>query len=184
MEIRISTPQVLKILYILSWVIFVGICIDAGAIIFNAVYWLIAKPAAATYLWEKANMLSLYNYDRGYFFVITLIMSIVGVLKALLFYRIIKILHDKKMDMSQPFTKEMQRFIFTVCWLAFGIGLFSTMGENYSGWLTTRGVSMPPLQDLRLAGGDVWLFMGVTLFVIAHIFKRGIEIQAENDLTI
>jgi hypothetical protein len=30
----------------------------------------------------------------------------------------------------------------------------------------------------------VWLFMSVTLFVIAQIFKRGIEIQTENELTV
>jgi hypothetical protein len=35
-----------------------------------------------------------------------------------------------------------------------------------------------------MAGADVWLFMGVTLFVIAQIFRRGIEIQTENELTV
>jgi hypothetical protein len=64
------------------------------------------------------------------------------------------------------------------------IGLFSGMAGKYSEWLVKQGVEMPALQYLRLAGADVWLFMGVTLFVIAHIFKRGIEIQTENDLTI
>jgi len=43
---------------------------------------------------------------------------------------------------------------------------------------------MPDVQYLRLGGADVWLFMGVTLFVIAQIFKRGIEIQTENELTV
>jgi hypothetical protein len=43
---------------------------------------------------------------------------------------------------------------------------------------------MPDIEHLRLGGADVWLFMGVTLFVIGHIFKRGIEIQSENELTV
>jgi hypothetical protein len=43
---------------------------------------------------------------------------------------------------------------------------------------------MPDVQDLRLGGADVWLFMSVTLFVIGQIFKRGVEMQAENELTI
>jgi hypothetical protein len=43
---------------------------------------------------------------------------------------------------------------------------------------------MPDAESLHFGGADVWLFMGVTLFVIAQIFKRGIEIQAENDLTV
>ena len=47
-----------------------------------------------------------------------------------------------------------------------------------------QGVEMPDVQHLRIGGSDVWLFMGVILFVIAQIFKRGIEIQTENELTI
>jgi len=43
---------------------------------------------------------------------------------------------------------------------------------------------MPDTQHLHLGGADVWLFMGVILFVIAQIFKRGIEIQRENELTV
>jgi len=45
-------------------------------------------------------------------------------------------------------------------------------------------VKMPEIQYLRLGGADVWLFMGVILFVLAQIFKRGIEIQTENELTV
>jgi len=46
------------------------------------------------------------------------------------------------------------------------------------------GVKMPGIEHLRLAGADVWLFMGVILLVIAQIFRKGIEIQDENDLTV
>jgi hypothetical protein len=47
-----------------------------------------------------------------------------------------------------------------------------------------QGVQIPDIQALRLAGADVWLYMGITLLVIAQIFKRGIEIQTENELTL
>ena len=86
--------------------------------------------------------------------------------------------------MAQPFNKEFGRFIFYVSYLALGIGLFSNWGVNYTDWFVGQGVKMPDIQHLRLGGADVWLFMSVTLFVIAHIFKRGIEIQSENELTI
>ena len=129
-------------------------------------------------------MSSLYAYSPGYFFVETLLMIIVAVMKAVIFYLIIKILHDKKLDIAQPFNKEVGRFIFNVSYLALGIGLFSWWGDKYSQWFVKQGVVMPNIQDLRLGGADVWIFMGVTLYVIAQIFKRGIEIQTENDLTI
>ncbi len=179
MELKISTTQMLKILYVLSWIIFIGVCIEAGSYIFNAFFTLLINPDNASYF----NLSDLYKYDAGYFFVVLLIMSIVAVMKALMFYLIVKILHDKKLNMSQPFNKEMGSFIFNLSYLALGIGLFSYWGANYTRWMVKQGVKMPDIQHLRLGGADVWLFMGVTLLVIAHIFKRGIEIQSENELT-
>jgi len=184
MEIRISTAQMLKLLYILSWIIFIGVCIEAGGFIFNAFFTLVINPIDAKHFWEQADLSSLYNYDHGQFLTETVLMSIVAVLRAILFYMIVKILHDKKLDMAQPFNAEMGRFILNISYVTLLIGLFSYWGVNFAEWLTKQGVKMPDVQTLRLGGADVWLFMSVTLFVIAQIFKRGIELQTENDLTI
>jgi hypothetical protein len=160
------------------------VCIEAGGFIFNAFYTLVINPVGANKFWEGTDLSSLYKYDHGYFFVETLLMSIVAVMRACIFYLIIKILHDKKLNMSQPFNREAGRFIFKVSYLSLGIGLFSLWGAKYAEWFIKQGVKMPDIQYLRLGGADVWLFMGVTLFVIAQIFKRGIEIQSENELTV
>ncbi len=101
-------------------------------------------------------------------------------MKAIIFYLIVKILMTNKLDMAQPFNKEMGRFIFYVSYLALATGMFSYWGVKYARWLAQQGVQMPDIEHLRLGGADVWLFMGVTLFVIGHIFKRGIEIQSEK----
>ena len=37
---------------------------------------------------------------------------------------------------------------------------------------------------LGIGGGDVWLFMAVVLMVIGQVFKKGIELQTESDLTV
>ena len=86
--------------------------------------------------------------------------------------------------MFQPFNTILVRFISSVAYFALGIGLFSWWAVKYVVWLETKGVLIPDIHYLRLGGADVWLFMGVTLLVIAQIFKRGIEIQTENELTV
>jgi hypothetical protein len=58
------------------------------------------------------------------------------------------------------------------------------MGAKYVKWLSGQGITIPDTQSLHLGSGDVWLFMAVTLLVIGQIFRRGIEIQSENELTI
>jgi len=180
---KISTQLMLKILYVISWIIFIGVCIEAGSFIVNAFFALV-NPMVVKYLWHEVDLSNLFKYDHGYFFVVTLIIGIVSVMKAWLFYLIIKILHEKKLNMAQPFSKEAGRFIFRISYVALLIGLFSWRGVEYAEWLVKQGVKMPDIQYLRLGGADVWLFMSVTLFVIAHIFKRGIEIQTENELTV
>ena len=179
-----TTKQVLKILTVFSWIIFVGVCIEAGGSIFSAFYTLVINSINAKTYWVGNDLSGLYIFGRGHFFAETFLISIASVMKVCMFYLIIKILDDKKLNMSQPFNREVRLFIIKVSCLAFGIGLFTWAGAEYTDWLVSHGVKMPDTQHLRLGGADVWLFMGVTLFVIAQIFKRGIEIQSENELTV
>ena len=185
MEIKITTNQILKALQIFSWIIFIGLCIEAGGIAVNTVITLFINPLGVENFWEGADYLSsLYKFDHGHFFVIALTMIIVAVLKAIMFYLIVELFTDKKLNLSQPFSMELRRFILKLSYLALGIGLFSHFGFKYSSWLTKQGLTVANLQSLNIAGADVWLFMAVILFVIVQIVKRGIEIQNENDLTI
>src|ERR1700743_3631100 len=179
---EISTKQILKILYVLSWIIFVGVCIEAGGFIFNTIFTLAINSVDAKHFWPGIDFSALYRYDPGHFFAQTFLMIIVAVMRSLMFYLIVKVLHDKKLNLAQPFNSEMGRFIFNLSYLSLAAGLFSWWGVKYADWLITKGVAMPAIQNMRLAGADVWLFMGVVLFVIAQIFKRGIEIQTENEL--
>jgi ABC-type multidrug transport system fused ATPase/permease subunit len=181
---EITTKQILKGLNILSWIIFIGLCVEAGSFIFNSFYTFFINPAAANNLFNRTDLSILYSHDPGYFFVITLIMSIVTVLKAIMFYLIVKILHENKLNLSQPFTADFGKFIFNLFYLALGIGCFSTGGKRCAEWLVAKGIAMPDVETLHLGGADVWLFMAVVVFVIAHVFKRGIEIQSENELTV
>lgn len=180
---KVNTNLVLKILYVFSWIIFIGICIEAGGFITNAVF-AIAKPSVVKNLYHEADLSPLLQFGNGHFFTMLLLMSIVAVLKAYLFYQIISILTAKKLDMAQPFNSIVGRFITRLSYIPFLIGLFSWGGTKYSGWLSQQGVKMPDVQYLSIGGADVWLFMGITLFVIAQIFKKGIELQTENELTV
>jgi hypothetical protein len=185
MEIKITTHQILKVLQVLSWIIFIGLCIEAGGTAINTFIALLISPFGAENFWEGSDYLSsLYHYDYGHFLVITLTMTIVAVLKAIMFYLIVKLFTGKRLNMSQPFSLELRSFILKLSYLALAIGLFSYSGTKYSSWLTEQGFDTANLQSLHIAGADVWIFMAVILFVIVQIVKRGIEIQNENDLTI
>lgn len=184
MEIRITTSQILKVLLIIAGIIFVGISIDTFGYIFSAVYTMTINSVNARTTWPGVDLSALFAYDKGHFLVVITFMTIVSMLKATQFYLIVKLLYDKKLNLAQPFNQHTRRFILYLSLLAITAGLFAGSGVDYVQWLAAKGIAMPDVQSLRLGGADVWIYMGIMLFVIAQIFKRGIEIQTENDLTI
>lgn len=183
MKVNLSSEKMLKIVYVLSWILFIGLCIEAGGFISNLVFALF-NPSVVSHLWQQIDLSDLFEFSHVYFVVLTSIMSIVAIMKALLFYLIVKILHDKKLNVTKPFSREFGSFIFNVSYLTFGIGLFSFLAVKHIEWFVSQGVQFVDVSNLYISGTDVWLFMSVTLFVIAQIFKRGIEMQEENELTI
>lgn len=179
-----KTDYIFKALNVVSWIIFVGVCIEAGVFIVTAFVTLLFNPDGADKFWMEVNLSELYSYNLSHYITIISLMIIVAVMRALMFYLIVKVFHDKKLNLSQPFNKSVRLFILNMAYLALGIGLFSFWGTKFSEGLVAQGVQVPDIQYLRLGGADVWLFMGVVLLVIAQIFRKGIEIQNENELTI
>jgi hypothetical protein len=171
-------------LNVISWIIFIGLCFNAGAYLFNAFFTLFYNPFGEGKIWDVTSLGELYNYNQSYYVTIISLMIITAVLKALMFYLIVKIFHDKKFDLSHPFNEPVRKFIVNIAWLALGIGFFSYWGAKDTANFVAEGVNMPDIQHLNLGGADVWLFMGVVLLVIGRVFKKGIEIQNEIDLTV
>lgn len=184
MDIHISSKRVLQLLLILSWLIFVGLSIEAGGYLFNTVYSIFYRPIAANNFWNGINLSSLYNSDLGYYAVFTSLVCIVAILKSIMFYIIIKLLSNKAFLEQLPFNVLMKNLILSISFICFGISLFSGMAMKYYNWFINNGISMPDIQILKLSSSDVWLFMGIILLVIAQIINRGIQLQTENDLTI
>jgi hypothetical protein len=180
---KITTVQTLKILYCVSCLLFTGICIEAGEVITNLVL-VYYKPVVVSHLWNMIDMSSLYNFDRGYFYIEGILIFVVQVSKAYMFYLIMRVLDRRKFNLAQSFNKDVERFISRMAFMTFLIGVLSFWGDKYAEWFVKKGVTMPSVQTLNIGGADVWLFMCVTLYVIAQIYKRGMEIQVENDLTV
>ena len=179
-----KTDYIFKALNVVSWILFVGLCVQAGGFIANTFFSVWLGSVAASKYWVEVDLSAVYNYNESYFIILTSLMIITTVMKALMFYLIVKVFHDKKFNLSHPFNESIRHCILNIGYLALGIGLFSSWGEKITKQLVSQEVKMPDIEKLSLNGADVWFFMCVILFVIAQIFKKGIEIQNENDLTV
>jgi hypothetical protein len=181
-----GTDFLFKVLNVLAWIIFIGLCVESGGLILNAFVSIFINPVASSKFWGGMNLFKLYQFNESHFISLVVLMIIVSVLKSILFYLIVNIFHKKKLNLSTPFNETMGKYIFNLSYLSFGIGLFIYWGNNFYNWLKIVGNAKvsPSLQHLKFEGADVWLFMGVILLTFAMIFKKGIEIQSENDLTV
>ena len=74
-------------------------------------------------------------------------------------------------------------FSAKVC--GFVSSIVSVICNAYVAWLITNGmeISQANLQSY-LGGGSEFFFLGIIVFVISQIFKRGIELESETELTI
>ena len=174
----------LTVLHIGAWIIFVGVCIEAAGFITSTISTIALDPERAKHFWHQVDLSSLYNYDKVEFLIQSVLICLVALLRVVIFYLIIMFLHKKKIDISRPFSNDLTRFTQQIAYLSIFTGILSAQGAKFAARLEGKGISLPDIENMRLGGADVWLFMGLILLVIAQVFKKGIEIQSENELTV
>ena len=170
----------LMLITVIIWSIFIGLCIQAGTLLFTFAY-SFSKPTVAQDLYEGLNLYPLYLQDVWFYGGIVTLILCVAILKAQLFYTMIRIF--LKIDLIHPFSKEIAKLISTLSYIAFEIGIFLAMASGCADWLIKRSFELEGLQSY-LSGAFEYFLLSALIFAIAQVFKRGVEIQAENELTV
>ena len=167
-------------LHIVAWVIFVGLCIEAGALIVNFIFSLF-KPEFVQNLYQKLDLSQMYHLNKWVFFGVYGFILVISILKACLFYVVIKLL--TKLDLLKPFSTYVADKITKISYYTLSIGLISYMAQQTTKNLPHYGFEIDTLNQFW-ADSQAWILMAAVIYVIATIFSRGIEIQNENDLTV
>ena len=167
-------------LHIIAWIIFVGLCIEAGALLVNFVFSLV-KPEVVANLYQKLDLSEMYKRSREAYFGMYSFILVIAVLKAYLFYIVIMLL--LKLDLSKPFSYYVSDKIFTMSYYTFSIGLISYIARQSAKYLQKKGFEIDVLNQFW-ADSQAFILMAAVIYVIAAIFSRGVEIQNENDLTV
>lgn len=167
------------ILYVIAWLIFVGLSIEAGGLIVNF-FFSIFKPEMVPNLYQKLDLTQMYKNSQIVFFGIYGFILSISVLKAVLFYTVIKLMHT--MDRTKPFTTFVSKQILQVSYCAIAIGLFSYIARQIAQNLIHHDF-VDRLNPFWV-DSEAFIFMGAVVYIIAVIFKKGVDIQNENDLTV
>lgn len=171
---------VFKGLHIVAWVIFVGLCIEAGGLIVNFIFSLY-KPEFVQNLYQKLDLSEMYERSKWAFFSMYSFILVIAILKAVLFYVVIRLV--SKIDLSKPFNSFVSRQITQISYYTLSIGLLSYIARQSAKNLVHRGFVTDNLNPFW-ADSQAFILMAAVIYVIATIFKKGIDIQNENDLTV
>lgn len=171
---------IFKALQIVAWIIFVGLSIQAGALLVNFIFSLI-KPETVRLLYQKLDLSDIRARSESAFYSMYSFILMISVLKAVLFYKLIELL--MKINLEKPFNTSVSKQIYALSYYTFSIGLLSYLGRESAQKLSKRGISTDGLHEFW-ADSQAFVLMAAVIYVIATIFKRGIELQNENELTV
>jgi hypothetical protein len=167
-------------LKIVSWIIFVGLCIEAGGLIVNFIFSLF-KPEFVKNLYQKLDLSEMYERSIWAFFSMYSFILVISILKAVLFYVVIRLV--SKINMTKPFSSFASRQIYLMSYYTFSIGILSYLARETAKNLQHQGYVIDSLNQFW-ADSQAFILMAAVIYVIATIFSRGVEIQNENDLTV
>jgi hypothetical protein len=173
---KTKTEQILAVMNVLAWLAFIGLAIQAGAIMVSYGVSTV-NPEGAKNLYKGLNLYNVRQFNFWHYTVMVAFMVGLCVLKAYIAYLVIKIL--SKIKLASPFTVEVSAMMERISYYIFSLWLTAMVYDAYLTWLAKQLTGL----EGNFVSGE-FIFLAGLVFVIAQIFKKGVEIQSENELTV
>ena len=172
-----NTSVLLKAMNVIFWILFIGLCIQTGALLISFFVSLFIHSEGASDLYMGLDLSSLYSFDLRHYVSMMSLIIFLSAMKAYLAFLVVRIF--MKFSFSSPFNARVIALISSISHLALGAGIVAFIAEGYDKWLFKKGVSIDQSWD-----SGAFLFLAGIIFIIAEVFKKGYELKKENDLTV
>lgn len=166
-------------LKIIAWIIFIGLCIEAGVLLVNFIF-SIYNPDFAKNLYQNLDLSSLYLNNKWGFYSLYSVLLTISMLKALLFYTVVVLV--TKIDLQKPFNTIVSKQILKISYYTFSIGIFNYLGQNTIKNFNFSGFNIDSLNNF--SDSKAFVLMAAVIYVIAIIFAKGVEYQNELEETV
>jgi hypothetical protein len=125
------------------------------------------------------KLFSIREHSISFYVYAMCLMIAVAALKAFIWYVVFELL--SKLKLQTPFSMVVEKKLERIAYLLLGVWIVSSIfWKTYIYYLSqATGIQLP-----ANTSGDEYLFMAGIIYIISQVFKRGIEIQEENDLTV
>ena len=170
-----NTEKLLKVMHVLSWIVFIGLLIKVGTII-TTYFMSIGNEEASKNLFGGLNLWDYRNYNFTQYSLIVGYKVLLFAAEAHIAYLIIQLL--SKLNLKQPFNTNVQELMQKISYSIFYLWILATIHNTH-----VQFIGKKYRFTIDLFSSD-FIFLAGIIFIFAQIVKRGIEIQSENDLTI
>jgi hypothetical protein len=170
-----KTRKVLKISYVFTWVVFIGFIIKAISTLTTYVISLF-NPSLVKDLFQDINLLAYKQYDLFHYTSLVVYIFLKYSLQAYIAFLVIKLL--SKININKPFNTNTLRIIQKINYCTLLLWLLVVIYNMHVGLIETSSGISP-----KLLSSEFIYIVGI-LYVFSFLFKRGLELQSENDLTI
>ena len=125
------------------------------------------------------NIFSIREHSSRFYVYAMCLTIAVSAIKALIWYVVFELL--SKLKLQTPFSMEVEKKLERIAYLLLAVWIVRTIfWKIYIYYLLkATGIQLPINYS-----GDEYLFIAGIIYIISQVFKRGIEIQEENDLTV
>lgn len=176
MTIDSKTTFILKAMRVIAWIAFIGFLIQGFAILGLTLFTANTGKGAEDF-YDHMDLSVLFDYSLLQFIGFNSFLVAAALLKAQVWFLVIKTLSG--FNLAQPFTMTVIKKLEQMSYVLFSVWLVTVIANFQQNYLLHRTGEFFG----EKATGE-FLFMAGLIFVISQIFKRGVEIQSENELTV
>jgi hypothetical protein len=176
MKTKTNTETILVVMNVLVWITFIGLMIEAGALLVSYGVSVVNEKAAMN-LYKGQDWFNLRQYDFWHYTGIISLKASILIVEAYTAYLVIKVLSSIKM--TSPFTMEVAKKLEKIAYTLLLVWVAILL---YNGQLKWLSKDVTGLQEMNLSTD--FIFYAGLVFIVSQIFKKGVEIQTENELTV
>ncbi len=170
-----KTEKLLPVMNVLAWIVFIGLLIVAGSILTSYIV-SIGNPQAAKNLYNGLDLSAYreqsfmnYTFVAGYKIILLVIQAYIAFLMTRLLSRL---------NISKPFNSDVVKLTQRISYSILCIWLIAIMHNTHVAILQKTYSIVPSYVSTDA------IFLAGIVYVLAQMFKRGAEIQSENELTV
>lgn len=170
-----KTKRILKIMHIIAWIAFIGFSIKAGGIVISYFVSLVNEGAAKD-LYKGMNLIAYKQYSLTQYTIIVGYRLLQFSTQAYMAFLVIKLLSN--LNIQRPFNANALKLMQIISYCLLWLWAIVVIHNIHVGILeTSTGISAELLSS-------EFVYIAGIVYVFSLLFKRGLELQSENDLTI